>query len=315
MAQQTGVAHPPDAMVEDAPPANAPETQAKPSAAVPAAAPAQAAPVASQGVARTDEYRPYVPLHEASPVLKTREEAVANNNPDDGIVTELPHRANEVPVNTMLRVRLTQEIATDSTAPDTPFTATLAEDVTSDGRVVIPAGATVEGRVTEIRGGKRVHGPAMIHLDPQDVVLPDGSRMPLRASVLDTDQYQVTRIDAEGNIVRKDHVGSTLTAMGLTTGGAAAAGAILGGGVGALVGAGIGAGVSTAWWLKQDRQTHLPVNTLVVLSLTAPIVLTPEVRVPEFSAAPMAAPAPGRTSAPPVAALPAYNAQSFVPVN
>ena len=97
---------------------------------------------------------------------------------------------------------------------------------------------------------------------------------------------RIPRVDEEGNILRKDHVGATLAAMSLTTGGAAAAGAVLGGGVGAVVGAGVGAGVSTAWWLKQDRQTHLPKESLIVLELSEPLMIRSLVREPEFSAMP-----------------------------
>ena len=157
-------------------------------------------------------------------------------------MTDVPRRPNELPTGTPLRMRLREEIATDSTRANTPFAADLSENVMNAGRVVLPAGSTVEGTVTHVRGGKRFHGAALIHLQPQTIVLPDGTRMPLRAAVIDTDQYAHTKVDEEGNILRKDHVGATLAAMSLTTGGAAAAGAVLGGGVGALVGAGCGRG-------------------------------------------------------------------------
>ena len=58
--------------------------------------------------------------------------------------------------------------------------------------------------------------------------------MPIHASVVDTDQFNSTRIDDEGNIIRKDHAKQTLTAMSLTTGSAAAAGGVIGGPAGAL---------------------------------------------------------------------------------
>ena len=212
-------------------------------------------------------------------------------------------------------MRLRADIATDATQPNTPFLADLTENVQLDGRVVFPAGSTVEGVITQVRGGRRIRGTALIHLQAQSVVLPDGTRIPLHAAVIDTDQYANTRVDEEGNIRRKDHVGATLAAMSLTTGGAAAAGAVLGGGVGALVGAGVGAGVSTAWWLKQDRQAHLPKDTLIVLGLTDPLLIRPLVREPEFSAAPESHTRDGIATTK-VPAAPVYAApQSFIPTN
>jgi hypothetical protein len=47
------------------------------------------------------------------------------------------------------------------------------------------------------------------------------------------------------------------------------------GGVGAAVGASIGAGAGTIWWLKQDRQTALPAESLLVFTLIDPLPLTP----------------------------------------
>ena len=296
-AQQTGVSRPPDAIVENNPAVETPQTlQAKPSAAIPYDAPQHVAPAAQPE-------RPAV-------VLRSRSELDLTG--DSGIVTDVPRRANELPTGTPLRMRLRQEIATDATPSNAPFAADLSENVMNAGRVVLPAGSTVEGTVTQVRGGKRFHGAALIHLQPQVIVLPDGTRMALRAAVIDTDQYAHTKVDEEGNILRKDHVGATLAAMSLTTGGAAAAGAVLGGGVGALVGAGVGAGVSTAWWLKQDRQTHLPKESLIVLQLTQPLAIRSLVREPDFSAMP-----PSREPAQvPMAAVPAYVApQSFVPTN
>ena len=108
------------------------------------------------------------------------------------------------------------------------------------------------------------------------MTLPDGSQYDLHAQAADTDQYNATRVDDEGTILRRDHPLSTLAAMSLTTGGAVAAGAMVGGGVGAVVGAGIGAGASTLWWLKQDRQETIPQDTGIVFTLLAPLDATPQ---------------------------------------
>lgn len=293
LAQQTGVSHPPDVLVEDSP-----LQAAKPSAAIPVAAPT------------AEVYQPYRP----EVTLRTR--VAEPVDPDAGIVTEVPRNPNELPAGTALRMRLRNAIDTELTQSNTPFTGELTENVTSDGRVILPVGSTVEGTITQVRGGRRIRGAALIHLQAQAVVLPDGTRIPLHAAVIDTDQFARTRVDEEGNILRKDHVGATLAAMSLTTGGAAAAGAVIGGGVGALVGAGVGAGLSTAWWLKQDRQTHLPQDSLIVLGLTEPLQIQSMVREPRFSAAPALIERSSGAAEAYTPAAPAYTApQSFVPAN
>ena len=316
-AQQTGVSRPPDTVVEDLPPAaSVPGAihSAKPSAAVPDV-PEQAAPVQQlpEGTVSAQEvYQPYQP---AGVSLHTRANSSAPD-PDAGIVTEVPRNANELPVGTMLRARLRNGVATDATPVNTPFAADVTENVVDSGRVVIPAGSTVEGTITEVRGGRRIRGAALIHFQVQRLILPDGTREPLGAAVVDTDQFADTKVDAEGNIVRKDHAGATLAAMSLATGGAAAAGGVLGGAPGALVGAAVGAGVSTVWWLKQDRQTHLPQETLLVFGLTQPLPVGARSFQPEFSRIPATQPSVAVTTPAMQQSAPAYvEPRAFVPTN
>lgn len=300
--ESSGVSHPPDDAIVESTPQAAP-AKAKPSAALPytsetAPAPAAASqptftvigpvsrppsasnpdadivtevPPSDNAVPGTNQIASSQGL---SPALKPRMEP----NPDQGIVTEVPINPNELPSGTELRVRLAEEISTSTTTVGTPFHGEITEPVMHNGQTIIPAGAELRGHVTEVRGGRRIKGSALIHLEPQTIVLPDGSQYHLNASVIDSDQFADTRVNSEGSILHRDHAGKTLAAMSLTTGSAAAAGAVLGGGVGALVGAGIGAGVSTVWWLKQDRQTHLPKDTTIVFNLTTPLPITPDQR-------------------------------------
>ncbi len=308
LAQQTGISRPPDSIVEDLPPAGSVPgsiSSAKPSAAIPALPEqTQAAPA--------EVYQPYQP---AGVTLHTRMPAPATD-PDAGIVTEVPRTPNELPVGTMLRARLRNGVATDVTQPNTPFAADVTENVVNEGRVVVPAGSTVEGTITEIRGGRRIRGAALIHFQVQRLILPDGIRMPLGAAVIDTDQFADTKVDAEGNIVRKDHAGTTLAGMSLATGGAAAAGGVIAGPPGALVGAAVGAGVSTVVWLKQDRQTHLPQETLLIFGLTQPLPVRPGGYHPEFARLPAGQPSTDLPSNAVRTSAPAYVEQhSFVPAN
>jgi hypothetical protein len=281
--QVTGTSAPPPAIIT----ASQDEVQApqqKPSAAVSYAA--------SPSSAKT--YGAYVPYTPASPATGSGD--AAPNDPyagivtavsgksdvrqpladeDAGIVTSISTRDGEVPAGTLLAVRMRETISTATTLVNAPFTAEVTEPMESNGRVIIPAGSTVQGRVSQVRGGRRIAGPAAIHLTTESVTLPDGTHYVLHAQVVDTSQHNVTRVNDEGTILRRDHVKGTLAAMSLTTGGAAATGAVLGGVPGAFIGAGIGAGISTVWWLKQDRQEEIPENTGVIFSLSVPMMTTP----------------------------------------
>jgi hypothetical protein len=319
LAQSTGVSHPPET-VDDAPAITAP-VKAKPSAAIPTAQPIPApqamppaqtvqrpaaVPAPTSAAFGDDEFQSYKPYSTTAPVTLHAHAAV---DPDAGIVTEVPRNPNELPVGTAIRARLRAPIATETTQRDAPFSAELSENVLDGNRVAVPAGSVVEGIVTKVRGGKRFHGAALIHLQAQRVVFPDGTSVPLQAQVVDTDQYAETKTDNEGNIIRKDHATRTLVTFSAVTGAAAVTGAVIGGGVGAVVGAGIGAGISTIVWLKQDRQARLPQNTLLVFSLTDTMDLKPS---PDFVVTP-AKPSPSIAAAP---VAPAYAApQAFVPTN
>jgi len=272
--------------VEEAPaaaPALKPRVpEAKPSAAVPEAN--------SQTV-----YGPYVPYRAPGAAATTVQANTAAFDPDAnivtettpdtpvadtaaldaGIVTSVPEREGELNEGTLLKARINEALSTTSTVEGSRFTASLTEPIINKGRVIMPIGSVIEGNVTEVRSGRRISGRAALHLEPRDVTLPDGTHYVIHAQLIDTDQYDKSSVDREGTLLRRDHPKTTLAAMSVATGGAAAAGAMIGGGVGALVGAGIGAGASTVLWLKQDRQEALPKDSLLVFSLTTPMVVKP----------------------------------------
>jgi hypothetical protein len=294
-AQLTGVSHPPDPSAittsQDpgyTTPVNPPV--AKSSADIPATAP-------------TTVYGPYVPYHTPgtavadAPVSPAAYDPDANivtaetagreqrhllsdqnasaNDPDAGIVTHVASLPGELPDGTLLKAKLQQELSTMTTQPGTKFSAEVTEPVMRDGRVIVPEGAMLEGRVTWVRGGKRIGGPASIHLEPRTVTLPDGSMYYLHARVIDTNAWDNTKVDDEGTIMRRDYGKKTFAAISLAAAGPMAAGAVIGGVPGAVIGAGVGAGVGTVIWLKQDRQAVLPKELGLVFSLTEPMNTTP----------------------------------------
>jgi len=239
---------------------------AKPSADVPATVPASPAV----------EYGPYVPYKGAAVAGSNdvMHETPAEDPADAMIVTSVPELQGTLREGTLLKVKIGETLATDSTVAGSRFSGTVTEAIERNGRVIIPVGSTLEGRVTEVRGGRRISGAAMMHLETSAVTLPDGTHYIVHAQLIDTGKSEFN-VDNEGTLKRKDHMKETLAIVGGVTGAGAATGALIGGGVGAGVGAGIGAGVSTFIWLKQDRQATLPKDELLVFSLTTPMILTP----------------------------------------
>lgn len=237
----------------------------KPSAGTPAAAapPSAAGPVV---------YGPYVPYTGARAVGGST--SMLADDLDSQIVTSVPEREGELREGTLLKTQVMQNLSTKTTLEGTRFTAQLTEAVERNGRVILPVGSILEGRVTEVHGGRRITGAAALHLETRDITLPDGTHYVVHAQLIDTGKSEF-RVTDEGTLKRRDHAKETLAVVSGVTGAGAVTGAVIGGGVGAVVGAGIGAGVSTVIWLKEDRQATLPKNMQLVFSLTTPMILTP----------------------------------------
>ncbi len=265
VAQSTGVSNPDPVTIDatnDAATA-APKTTApaKPSATKPATEEAYGA------------YVPYKGSAVAGTAAVTAPQAVPSGDIDSLIVTSVPQRDGEINEGTLLRVRMREQISTGQTAVGSRFSAEIMEAVTNNGRVIIPIGSVLEGQVTQVHSGRRISGGASLHLEPKSITLPDGRVCIIHAQLIDTTLNSLN-VDREGTLRRHDRTKETLAVAALTTGGGAAAGALIGGGVGAIVGAGVGAGAGTIMWLKQDRQATLGKDSRLVFSLTAPIILS-----------------------------------------
>lgn len=279
---RSGVAHPPEAITVEPPAQKVVLPSLPPVEHV--VVPAVPASIATTSTATDADIvtSPAAPASTSStPELKARTESIMvgakpleTASEDDMIVTAIPAAENEIPRGTLVRVRFTDGLSTENTQPGATLLGQLIENIVSNGRVLVPAGSSVTATVTSVRGGKRIHGAAMVHIEPRSFTLADGTSLPLHATLIDSDTFNNTRVDAEGNLIRKDHAKETLTALGLTTGGAAAAGGVIAGVPGALVGAGVGAGISTVWWLKQDRQLHIAKDSTMVFQMTSPTLVT-----------------------------------------
>ena len=303
VAQSSGVSHPPTAPIVDTDDATPMVPAAKPSAAIPMSAmpTTQAAPAGAVIPAAPGEtYGAYVPYSGAGAAAAVPAQATAGpafdpdanivteatagrsvikavdpNDPDAGIVTRVVSPAGAVGQGAVIKARLRETLSTETTRQGAEFSAVLSAPVMRDGDVIAPAGSVLEGRVTYVHGGTRFNGGAAIHLEPRSITLPDGSVYVVRARVIDTGDWDKTKVDDEGTIEHRNDMKKTAAVLGLSTGGGAAAGAMMGGPVGAVVGAGVGAGAATIVWLKQDTQAELPKDLELVFSLTEPMSVTP----------------------------------------
>ena len=284
-AQMTGTSHPEE--LDDTVPTPAAQTggshYVKPSPAVPMPADTAAtpAPILRQHDDAVAAPQPY-PTETAAARIPQRtidKSLIVTDDVNSGIVTDVPAVGpNELPIGTRLKATLEQPISTVTTTAGTRFSAILSANVSHNGIVLIPAGSLVNGRITQVRGGRAIGGAAAIRLRPDTVSMPDGATYKLNADVTDLDRFEASHVNNEGAIVANTDPHLTTAAIGLTTTSAVVAGAVIGGGVGAVVGLGVGAGVATVWWFKHDRQQELPRGTAIVFTLTNSLQLNPAPR-------------------------------------
>ncbi len=196
-------------------------------------------------------------------------------NPDYDIVTMAPSPSNQLAEGTDIRVRLMQALSTSTTQDGAPFRAQVAADVYKEGRVVIPVGSELRGRVLSVTQGHRMGSPATMRLRPEAVLLPDGTSYHLYAQAIGTDAPG-TRTDAEGALQPSSRIEKNLIELGAGSGGGAATGAVFGGPVGAATGAIVGAGIVTAHLLLQHPgAAHVEQGAEITFSLTEPMDLLP----------------------------------------
>jgi hypothetical protein len=195
-------------------------------------------------------------------------------DPDAGIVTFVPTKPGELPEGTIIHMALNEDLSSNQSQVGADFTGRVTADVVCAGKVVIPQGAEVVGKVVRVTEGKRFGSPATIRLRPDVVVLPDGSRYVLRAQVIDTSSK--SRVDSEGTLKPASRMKTNVIKEGAGIGGGAVAGALIGGAPGALVGSIIGAGVMTTNILVQTpAAVKVPKDSTLTLSLTQPMSITP----------------------------------------
>ncbi len=185
--------------------------------------------------------------------------------------------SSPVPAGTALMVRLETTLATFSNKAGDPFHARLTQAVVLNGRTVIPAGATIEGRVTRVSEPRRISGKPTIGIMPEALILPTGERLFLDASLVDTNAGRDTDVNQEGEFKGSGHDRRDQLETGGGTAGGMLIGGLIGGPPGILIGGLVGAGSTGGHWLSKHRSATLMAGTQLTLELNRPLAITTSV--------------------------------------
>src|SRR6266478_3301407 len=169
-------------------------------------------------------------------------ETSADSSKPSGFFDRLkPEPKITVPAGTRLRVALVEGVSTTKNSPGDRFTATLAEPVIVDGKMVLEKGTKVRGSVVDVKESGRVKGRASIQLTLNEIVR-DGKSLPISTKPFIAVAESTKKRDA---------------AM------------IGGGGKGAAVGAAIGGGAGTGTVLAtKGKEIHYGPETRLSFTLS-----------------------------------------------
>jgi hypothetical protein len=157
-----------------------------------------------------------------------------------------------IPDGTRIQVRLEETISSKTARREDQVTATIAEPIRVDGRVVVPAGQVVTGTVRDVEGAERASR---------------GGRLDLSFGTLETTDGRRVRIPARVVSVEEQGLDKKKAGLGAIVGGIL--GAVVDGTQGALIGAVLGGGGAVVADRGDDVQ--LPAGTVLTLRLEEPV--------------------------------------------
>jgi hypothetical protein len=216
----------------------------------PAPEPAPAAPPPSSGS-----------MWEARPAV---EPTIPEPTPETPALPPAPEIIELViPADSVVGLQIERTVSSETARLEDRVEARVTRDVRVGNRVALPAGAIVQGSVTNVERGGKVKERAQLAVRFHTVVLADGTRVALRTEP----------IVREG----ESPAGESTAKIGGAAAGGAILGAILGGGKGAAIGGAIGAAGGTAATMAGGRNPAvLRQGTTVTVRVQQPVTVSVE---------------------------------------
>lgn len=149
-----------------------------------------------------------------------------------------------IPAGARIPLSLKQAISTKTAKEGDPVYCETTFPYVLNDKIVIPPGTYVQGKLTHVQRGGRIHGRAEVLVHFTSLIYPSGYTVMLGGSLENVPGTQHTSVkDSEGTVRQDSDAGKKATTVGTT--------AATGAGIGAIAarsvkGAGVGAGVGGA---------------------------------------------------------------------
>ena len=173
------------------------------------------------------------------------------------------------------RLRMNQTLNSATTRMGDRFKATVVTPVYASGVAVVPAGSTIEGRVTSSVPARSRGREGQLAVAFDTLVLPDGTRHQLDGVMTELQDDRRGEVDAENEVSGRSSEKRNIGYIGGGTAGGAILGGVIGGGKGAGIGAILGAGAGVAGvMLTKGHDAELRSGTELGMVTTRPITFT-----------------------------------------
>ncbi len=175
------------------------------------------------------------------------------------VVPALAQAGVTVPEGTKISVVTDQSVSSKTAKIGQTVSASVAQDVTSGGKVVIPKGSPVKLTVSGVQASGRLSTPAKLYLR-------------LRTVTVGGKTYTIATSSAGRTLGGKGKRDAGFIGGGAA--GGAVIGALAGGGKGAAIGAAAGAGAGTAGAAATGKKDiEYPAETRLIFTTRAPVTI------------------------------------------
>jgi type IV secretory pathway VirB10-like protein len=200
---------------------------------------------------------------------------VSSNDPAKPTAAEPSKTQVTIAAGTKVPVALKHAISTKSAREGDAVYAETTFPVVDNGRILIPAGTYVQGKISEVKRAGRVKGRAEVLMHFTTLIYPSGYTVVLPGSVENVPGAEKTSMKGDEGTIRADsQKGEKIGTVASTAGTGAVVGGLSRGGKGALIGAGIGGAVGTAIaMLTRNNEVKLDAGTTLEMVIQREVPL------------------------------------------